>query len=115
VLGGLRGWADEDGDGAVTGQKLVAYAGKAYGGAPVEAPKVELPKVPELSGTLGGGIQDLAGTVMEWTSSSRETARVFLGGGLERKGPHHVMATSMGTANRSHRKFDLGFRCARTK
>jgi formylglycine-generating enzyme required for sulfatase activity len=28
VLGGLRGWADEDGNGAVTGQELVAYAGK---------------------------------------------------------------------------------------
>jgi formylglycine-generating enzyme required for sulfatase activity len=58
------------------------------------------------------GLQDMAGNVMEWTSSEEQKAKVFRGGSWGSP-PEEVQVTFRNWIGPAHDLFDLGFRCAK--
>ena len=58
------------------------------------------------------GLQDMAGNVMEWTSSEEQKAKVFRGGSWGSP-PEEVQVTFRNSIGPAHDLFDLGFRCAK--
>jgi formylglycine-generating enzyme required for sulfatase activity/tRNA A-37 threonylcarbamoyl transferase component Bud32 len=67
------------------------------------------------SGATPEGVEDLAGSVWEWTSDLRDGERVIKGASWDSRNPAHFRAAAFALVDAEHTSAQLGFRCLRDR
>jgi len=63
------------------------------------------------TGATPEGVQDLAGSVWEWTEGEGESGPVLKGGSWDTRNPAHFRSAAIGAAAADETSSDIGFRC----
>ena len=66
-------------------------------------------------GATPDGVQDLAGSVWEWTATREGDARIIKGASWDTRNPAHFRAATLASVGPEDTSSDLGFRCVRDR